>query len=273
MALPDKKSGFLFISDNPELNSALSRYFRYVHHEYMTMTTSDFGSCSLPAESHDTIIIWNEVLIDGEIFGIYPFWFYWGKKIGKRIFGFTYCHYTTSNNLIYWQTFLRNPGNMIYTSTIEQSKIPYFDAAIKFLYNIMRPHGENSMLDLTSKLQTIFSGLTKKIERHPPTVEMIDKIVDLFIIPGFEIFAKLEKLGNRFSDFLSLLPGSIIPLNRLLKVKQKISELSILISKINSGISIWQQLKLLLREISGYVCTIHEYLRSLEKHITSGEYQ
>jgi hypothetical protein len=195
-------TSLVFISQEPELNASIARYFKYVHH--ITITTYQ-----LPLTTHQKspIIIQNEVLINDQVYGIYPFWFAFGKKNNIQVYGFTYESTDGQNNLLDWQDFLGLQWQNSYQDSINPEKVPYFDSARGALHGVLKPHGGESLYDLAASFHMAFANASQYITRIKTSGKQVPaKFKPDVIEPGIARFKEFQQKEPRHHAFLSMLP-------------------------------------------------------------------
>jgi len=266
-----------FISDNPELNAAITRYFKYVHnkkvvtHNLSPPTThpsplhhSTIHPSPLtnnPSPLTNSLVIHNEVLIDHELCGIYPLWFSWGIRNNKKVYCFTFDNSDFSNNILNWQDFLKLDALNNFHSAIDYRKVPYFEATVGVLRGILKPHGGDSLYDLASKLHTTFVNLPQKVKKTKITPTALGKIKTDFIDKGIQVFSQFQQKEKKYHLFLSYLPDSTTLFSSFSKLETSIS----LLKGIEFNmVTIQGNLSKLVEEIKTEVIYVHNFFKSLE---------
>lgn len=197
----------MFISDNPEVNASISRYFKYVHNIKATIL--------IPAKltNHNSplskiFVVQNEVMFGGEVYGIFPSWFDWGIKSSKRMYGLTYSSTDLFNNIINWEDFLKPGALKHFSFSIDYTRIPYFSSTVSLLLGIMKPHGGDSLNDLAAKLHSSFMGVSKRIRKEHLTASSLKKLSQSFITPGSRVFNEFQQKEKKYHRLISYFPES-----------------------------------------------------------------
>jgi len=250
-------SPFIFISQEPELNALIARYFKYVHH--ITITTYQ-----LPLTTHQKspIIIQNEVLINDQVYGIYPFWFAFGKKNNIQVYGFTYESTDGQNNLLDWQDFLGLQWQNSYQDSINPEKVPYFDSARGALHGVLKPHGGESLYDLAAGFHMTFANGSQYIARIKNSGKQVPANFKPDVIePGIARFKEFQQKEPRHHAFLSMLPEAD---QLFVAVKELESLLDELEGTGIQGTESLDTLSRLLPLIHAQTSSIHSFFLNLE---------
>lgn len=255
------KTSIIFISDNINLNAALSRYGRYVRKANL-ITIPAFTTPQLPTAN--IIVIQNEALINDNVCGIYAFWFDWGIKTNNRVYGFTYENTDLSNNIINWNDFLNIAFLERFSSPIDSRKIPYVDSVSGTLNAVMKPHGSESLYDLAAKLHTSFVGISDKLRKKAFSKLLGEKLANTFVKPGARIFKEFKLKEKHYHGFLSYLPES----QNLFRAVRSLEDTIGKLTQVNFEDShIISQLIELFRQAEKEIKGIYNFFRYLENHL------
>ena len=257
----EMKTSIIFISDNTELNAAISRYFKYIRNSN-SITFSTFNASQFPTT--DTVVIQNEVLINDNVTGIYAFWFDWGMKNNKQVYGLTYKKTDSSNNVINWKDLLNLALLKHFNSYIDYRKIPYFETITGFLSAIMKPHGRESLYNLAARLHSSFVGISNKLRKKVLSKSLLEKIKNTFITPGSIIFEEFQQREKNYHDFLSHLPESQNLFIAIQLLESAIDNLIRINIEIDISIS---TLAILFAKAEKEVKCIYNFFRNLENYI------
>jgi hypothetical protein len=288
-------SSLVFISQDPELNASISRYFKYVHNITITTFQSPITSHQSPLTNHQSpltthpspitshqstnhlppitshqspLVVQNEVFIDGQVYGIYPFWFAFGMKNNIRVYGFTYETTDWQNNLLDWQDFLGLQWLNRYQDTIDHEKVPYFDSARSSLYGVLKPHGDESLYDLAAGFHMTFANALQYIGRLKSSGNQISvNFMPDVIEPGIARFRKFLEKEPRHHSFISLLPEAD-------KLFDAVKELGKLVDELEEidiqRTETMETLCHLLSLIHAQTSSIHSFFLNLETFIPGG---
>lgn len=262
-AAVDKRISFL--SDNHELNAAISRYFKFVHK--FPITTHIFPHT--PHQSTNILVVQNEIEINSSICGIYPFWFDYGIRNNIIVYGFTYEATDWQNNLLDWQDLLGLQWLNSHHNSIDLGKVPYFDSSRSALYGVLKPHGGNSLYDLASALQFTFADAPRYIVRMKEEKaynhkSKMDNIQEHIILRGIKKFKELQVKEDRHHVFLSILPESSRLFSSLENLSSFIDQMESLDFERED---ILDQLLILFQQIKIEVNHVYEFFHSFESFL------
>jgi hypothetical protein len=276
-AAVDKRISFL--SDNQELNAAISRYFKYVHK--FPITTHIFPhtphhSTTQPLTTHPsttpplTLIVQNEIEINSSICGIYPFWFDYGMRNNIIVYGFTYEDTDWQNNLLNWEDFLGLQWLNSHHNSIDPGKVPHFDSSGSALYGILKPHGGDSLYDLAADFHMTFTNAVQYMARIKQSTDQTKNLHDFkthVIGRGIARFREFQQKEPRYNSFLSILPEAE-------KLFNAVSELGKLIEEIDcmdmQGSDCLKNLSRILILIQVQTSFIHSFLFNQEIFLQGG---
>ena len=251
---------FMFISDNQELNIAISRYFKYIYNtKIATLNTLKLTNHCLPPSK--IFVVQNEVLINDKVYGIFPPWFDWGIKNNKNVYCFTHSNSDSSSNIINWKDLFAPNAFNHFHSFINYKKVPHFDTTAGLLHGLMQPHSGDSLYDLATKLYTIFVNFPRKLKKTEITAPTLKRINTEFIDKGVRIFSQFQNIRKRYHLFLTYLPESRTLFSSISKLDKYSTELQRRYCNIKK---IQDKFLKLLEHIKTEVIWIHEFFENLE---------
>jgi hypothetical protein len=260
----DKRISFL--SDNQELNAAISRYFKYVHK--FPITTHIFPHT--PHHSTNILVVQNEIEINSSICGIYPFWFDYGIRDNIIVYGFTYEATDWQNNLLNWEDFLGLQWLNSHRDSIDPGKVPHFDSSRSSLYGVLKPHGGDSLYDLAADFHMTFTNAVQYMTRLKKPTGQTKTLHDFktnVIDRGIARFREFQQKEPRYHSFLSILPEAE-------KLFNAVSELGKLIEEIDvmdmQGSNCLENLSRILILIQVQTSFIHSFFLVLETYLQGG---
>lgn len=217
-AAVDKRISFL--SNNQELNAAISRYFKYVHQfpitthifPHTTHHSTNNHSTNPPIHHSPTtniLIVQNEIEINSSICGIYPFWFDYGIRNSIIIYGFTYETTDWQNNLLNWEDLLGLQWLNSHRNSIDPGKVPHFDSSGSVLYWILKPHGGDSLYDIAADFHMTFTNAVQYMARLKQSTGQTKTLHDFkmnVIGRGIARFREFQQKEPRYHSFFSILP-------------------------------------------------------------------
>ncbi len=206
-------SSFVFLSQDPEINASVSRYFKYVHKTIVTTITHPsqlFHSTSnqvAKVTACQALIISNEMLIDEDICSLYPFWFAFGLHKNIQVYAFTMQSTDYSCNLLNWADFLHLSWQKHFSPDIDFNKVSYFNNTRNHLSGILKPHGGDSLFDLAAGFHMTFANASQYIVRFKSSNNQLPaKFISELIDPGIAQFQEFQQKEPRHHSFLSMLP-------------------------------------------------------------------
>ena len=265
-------SSFVFISQDPELNASISRYYKYVHN--MTINTQQLPLTTHPSpltNSHSPIIIFNEMLIDQDICSFYPIWFVYGLHHHIRVYAFTMESTDFSCNLLNWEDFLKLSWQDNFSESIDFDKVSYFDNTRSHLTGVLKPHGGDSLYDLAAGIHMTFANASQYIARIKSKGKEIPANFKPEVIdPGTTRFRQFLGKEPRHHLFLSMLPEAE-------QLFAAVKELGSLVEELEGseiqGADILKNLSRLLSLIEAQTSFIHSFFLNLEPFLSGGGVQ
>jgi hypothetical protein len=254
-----------FISDSTEINSSFYRYFKYIHNLRTTpLLFSNIGQIAV-LNHISLIIVQNEVIIEDQEYGIYPFWFDWGLMNKVHVYGFTYKKINSvKNNTFDWETVLDKASLKHFSDKIDLKNIPYFDATVSILHNILKPHGTDSLYDLVSQLHFSFMDVSKKIKFKTISKSLLNIIKNTFIKTGLRIFINFKNKEKKYHKFLSYLPNSHNVFEAIKSLEEIINVLNQL---IHENQTILSKLPYLFQKSEQQIMLIYYFFNNLENYL------
>lgn len=264
-------TNFSFISDNLELNAAVSRYFKYVRSETIATTTLPLTPHPSPlyqSTPHPTtLLIQNEIFTEQNLLGIYPLWFHWGIKQNRKVFCLTMSETDTANNIFNWQDFLEPGAFDHFHRKIDYRKVPYFEETAGMLHSILKPHGGDSLYDITANLHTTFADLPRKFRKTELTPTALQTIKADFLDKGINHFSQFQQKETRHHHFLSYLPDSptlFAAISRLETFIDQLKQIDFNTKRIRDI------LPMLLEQIKTEVIYLYRFFEDLEAILQGG---
>jgi hypothetical protein len=260
-------SSFIFISQDPELNASISRYYKYVHN--ITITTHQFPLTTPPLTPHQSpIVISNEMLIDQDICSFYPIWLVYGLHHHIRVYAFTMESTDFSCNLLNWADFLKLSWQDNFSESIDFDKVSYFDNTRSHLTGILKPHGGDSLYDLAAGIHMTFANASQYIARIKSKGKQVPaNFTPEVIDPGTTRFRQFLEKEPRHHSFLSMLPEA----NQLFDA---VNELVNLLDEFEStdfqGKDALETLSRFLSNIQTQTSSIHSFFLNLESFLSRG---
>jgi hypothetical protein len=270
-------TSFTFISQDPELNASISRYYKYVHN--MTITTCQLPLTTPPlhhstthhsplTNSHSPIIIFNEMLIDQDICSFYPIWFVYGLHHHIRVYAFTMESTDFSCNLLNWEDFLKLSWQDNFSESIDFDKVPYFDNTRSHLTGVLKPHGGDSLYDLAASIHMTFANASQYIARIKSKGKEIPANFKPEVIdPGTTRFRQFLGKKPRHHLFLSMLPEAE-------QLFAAVKELGSIVDELEGaeihGTNALENLSRLLSLIDAQTSFIHSFFLNLEPFLSGG---
>jgi len=292
-----------FISQNPELNASVSRYFKYVHHITITTTLlpitnhqsplhqspftlhqspfhpSPFTNHHSPLTLHQSpftphlspIIIFNEMLINDDICSLYPLWFAFGLRHHIRVYAFTMQSTDFSCNLVNWEDFLHLDWLGHFSPEIDFEKVPYFDNTRGYLTGILKPHGGDSLYDMAAGFHMAFANANQYIARVKSAGQQVPANFKPDVIdPGIARFKEFLQKEPRHHAFLSMLPEA----ERLFVAVKGLGSLMDELEGVGiQGTDSLEVLGRLLPLIQAQTSSIHSFFLNLEPFLPGGGVQ
>ncbi len=296
-------TSLVFISLDPELNASIARYFKYIHHitvvtallpitpnvvdlslknlilKSFTGSRGGFSkeplaaggikSTVLPLTTHPSpLIIFNEMLIDGDICSIYPLWFAYGLRNHTQVYAFTLQPTDYSCNLINWEDFLKLSWQDHFSESIDFGKVPYFDNTRSRLTGVLKPHGGDSLYDLAAKFHMSFANASQYIARVKSQGNKVPSNFKPDVIdPGLARFRMFLEKERRHHIFLSMLPEAE-------SLFSAVKELGSLLDELESagiqGTGLLENLSRILSLIEAQTSFIHSFFLNLEPFLPGG---
>lgn len=258
-------SPFIFISQEPDINASISRYYHYVHNLDIA-TALDFSSIS---QFHSSIlVISNEMRIDSDICSFYPFWFTYGLRNQIKVYAFTIGMTDFSCNLVNWEDFLNLSWREKFNSEIDFNKVSYFDNTRGHLTGILKPHGGESLYDLAAGFQMTFANASRYIARIKTSGKgMPANFKPDIIEPGTARFREFLKKQPRHHEFLSMLPEADLLFAAVKELGSLIDDLA---GVDFNGIDSLETLLRLLLLIEPQTSFIHSFFLNLETFLQGG---
>ncbi|MCX6579278.1 MAG: hypothetical protein NT166_03765 [Candidatus Aminicenantes bacterium] len=262
----------IFISQDPELNASIARYFKYVHNTNITTYQLPIPNHQSPfyqsTTHHSPIIIFNEMLIDSDICSLYPLWFAFGLRQHIQVYAFTLGSTDFSCNLINWEDFMQLNWQGRFSTDIDFGKVPYFDNTRGHLTGILKPHGGESLYDLAAGFHMTFANASQYIARKKTSGKQVPANFKPDVIdPGIARFKEFQQKEPRHHAFLSMLP-EVDPL--FVAVKELESLLDELEGTVIQGTESLETLSRLLPLIQTQTSSIYSFFLNLEKFLQGG---
>lgn len=273
--MESKKPALTIITQSPELSRAIASYFRYKHRLNTQLAgravyASHYSSYS-PGGNHgddfDMLAVQNEVAIHGKILGIYPFWFRWGMHHNKRVYCITYKETDAANNIINWRDILAAPVGYPFSNSLDSDKVPHFNASRNILCRILKPHSGSSLFDLAAGLHTLFGNISIKLKNREITAQLLEKIKQRLLVPGFRVFTEFQKQETQYHSFISFLPGAMDFFATISRLKNVLSHL--FHEKNGSGESSSPETGL-YQKLEQTVADLYRFFQPLEAMIQGG---
>ena len=267
-------SSFVFLSQDPEINASVSRYFKYVHNVIVTTIihpSQFFHSTSnqvTKITALQTLIISNEMLVDEDICSLYPFWFAFGLRNNIQVYAFTMQSTNLSCNLLNWEDFLHLSWRNYFSQNIDFNNVPYFSNTRIHLTEIIKSHGDDSLYDLASGFHMNFSNALQYITRYKAISNKVpEKLFRDVIVPGIAQFKEFQEKESQYHSFLSLLPEAghlFIPIKKLSSFLDKVKHFD---SVEGNTLEAYIRLLRLIKTETSY---IHSFFLCLESFMQRG---